>query len=76
MSLEIATAGFMFKNPKPHVRSLHAYFPSVVRYPDGELVAFMIRQHRQRLDEGLNNPATGGYVEQDLWQRAHLVLGR
>lgn len=33
---------------------------------DGTLVAFVIRQHRQRLDEGLNNPATGGYVEQDL----------
>ncbi len=108
----------------PHVRSLHAYFPSLVRFadgemaatvrlgqamqshdlrtyvsrsldggetwtlenliypgkteipttdsarislsPDGELLSFMIRQHRQRQNEGLNNPATGGYVEQDL----------
>lgn len=124
MGLEILSTGFIFKNAQPHVRSLHAYFPSVVRfaddemvgtvrlgqamqshdlrtyvvrsddggatwaregliYPgetaipctdsarltltaDGELVAFMIRQHRQRRDEGLNNPETGGYVEQDL----------
>jgi len=124
MSLNIVGSGLMFKNARPHVRSLHAYFPSVVRFADGEMmgavrlgqamqahdlltyimrsqdsgaswtleapicaeatptpttdsarlaltddgeiVAFMIRQHRQRLDEGLNNPATGGYVEQDL----------
>ena len=31
--------GVLYRNPKPHVSSVHAYFPSVVSMPDGELVA-------------------------------------
>ncbi len=31
--------GVLYRNAKPHVRSIHAYFPSVVLMPDGELVA-------------------------------------
>jgi hypothetical protein len=114
----------IYANPKPHVRSLHAYFPSVVRYPDGEmvctlrmgqamqshdlrtyvtrsldngatwtleapifagttpfvatdharitisddgeLIAFMIRQHREHPEDGATNPLTGGYEQQEL----------
>jgi len=33
------TTGVLYKNPKPHVRSVHAYFPSVAERPGGELVA-------------------------------------
>jgi len=29
----------LFRNPKAHVKSVHAYFPSVVVMPDGEMVA-------------------------------------
>lgn len=38
MSLKALDTGLIFRNPKPHVRSLHAFFPSVVRFPDGEMV--------------------------------------
>lgn len=31
--------GVLHRNPKPHVKSIHAYFPSVVVMPDGELAA-------------------------------------
>jgi sialidase-1 len=116
--------GLIYRNPKPHIRSVHAYFPSVIRFEDGELVCtlrlgqafeahdlrtyvarskddgktwdtegtiypgtsdrctsdsarltlaeddslvvFMIRQDRKRKDEGLTNPETQGYVEQEL----------
>jgi hypothetical protein len=30
--------GLIYRNPKPHIRSVHAYFPSVIRFEDGELV--------------------------------------
>jgi len=29
----------IFRNPRPHVKSLHAYFPSVTVLPDGQMVA-------------------------------------
>ncbi len=29
----------IFRNPRPHVKSLHAYFPSVAVLPDGQMVA-------------------------------------
>lgn len=35
---EIET-GVLFKNSVPHLRSVHGYFPSVARLPDGELLA-------------------------------------
>src|SRR5687768_3540798 len=31
--------GLIYRNPKPHVRSQHAYFPSVAALPNGEMVA-------------------------------------
>ena len=31
---DIAT-GVLYKNPKPHVKSVHAYFPSVAVLPNG-----------------------------------------
>lgn len=39
MPIEIISTGLIAKNPKPHVRSVHAYFPSVVRLADGEMLA-------------------------------------
>ncbi len=29
----------IFRNPRPHVKSIHAYFPSVAVLPDGQMVA-------------------------------------
>lgn len=34
--------GVLHRNPKPHVKSIHAYFPSVVVMPDGELAATLV----------------------------------
>ena len=33
------TTGILFKNPKPHAKSVHAYFPSVAAMPNGEMLA-------------------------------------
>lgn len=33
--------GIIYRNPIPHVKSEHAYFPSVVQLPDGDMVATM-----------------------------------
>jgi hypothetical protein len=37
------TTGILYRNPKPHVKSIHAYFPSVVVMPNGEMVAVYAR---------------------------------
>jgi len=37
--LRNVTTGVLYKNPKPHVKSVHAYFPSVGVVGDGELIA-------------------------------------
>jgi len=37
-----ARAGLIFRNPKPHVRSVHAYFPSVVAFDDAHLGATVV----------------------------------
>jgi len=34
--------GLIFRNPKPHVRSIHAYFPSVALMANGELLATIV----------------------------------
>ncbi|MDD5704503.1 MAG: sialidase family protein [Kiritimatiellae bacterium] len=39
LSIVIEDSALIFRNPKPHVRSLHAYFPSLVRLRDNSLVA-------------------------------------
>ena len=36
---ENLTTGILYRNPKPHVKSIHAYFPSVVVMPRGQMVA-------------------------------------
>jgi sialidase-1 len=33
------STGILYKNPKPHVKSIHAYFSSVAAMPNGELLA-------------------------------------
>jgi sialidase-1 len=37
--LDDLTTGLIYRNPKPHVRSVHAYFPSVVALPSGKMLA-------------------------------------
>ncbi|MHB9129538.1 MAG: sialidase family protein [Armatimonadota bacterium] len=36
------TTGVLFHNPKPHVRSIHAYFPSVVTMDNGEMLSTLV----------------------------------
>ncbi len=31
--------GWLYRNPQPHVRSVHAYFPSIAALPDGQMLA-------------------------------------
>jgi sialidase-1 len=60
--LNNVTTGVLFKNPKPHVKSIHAYFPSVAALPDGRLVVTYVlaeafeavnaRMHAARSDDG------------------------
>ncbi|MBN1346513.1 MAG: exo-alpha-sialidase [Phycisphaerae bacterium] len=38
-TIQILDSDLIYKNPKPHVSSVHAYFPSVVRLPDGQMLA-------------------------------------
>lgn len=36
---EIIAQGHLYRNPKPYLRSIHAWHPSIVRLDDGELLA-------------------------------------
>jgi hypothetical protein len=38
----VEATGVLFRNPKPHVRSVHGYFPSVVAFSDGRLGASVV----------------------------------
>lgn len=38
-SITNLTTGILYRNPMPHVRSVHAYFPSLAVLPDGEMLA-------------------------------------
>lgn len=37
--IEVLDTGVLYRNPKPHVRSVHAYFPSVVLLEGGQMLA-------------------------------------
>jgi len=39
MMLNDLATGILYKNPKPHVRSIHGYFPSVAVLPDEQMLA-------------------------------------
>lgn len=39
MPLENITTGVLYRNPRPHVKSVQAYFPSVVVLPNDEMLA-------------------------------------
>ena len=36
--IEVLDSGTVYRNAKPHLWSRHAYFPSIVRLPDGNVV--------------------------------------
>lgn len=38
-AIEIVETGIVFRNPQPHLRSRHAYFPTLAELPSGELFA-------------------------------------
>ncbi len=41
-SIEVLDTGLIYRNPQPHVRSVHAYFPSVVCMDNGEMLATLV----------------------------------
>ena len=41
-NIKCTGTGLIYRNPKPHVRSVHAYFPSVVPVANGELLATLV----------------------------------
>lgn len=40
--IKCLNTGLIYRNPKPHVRSIHAYFPSVVLMANGEMLASIV----------------------------------
>ena len=49
--MEITGGGIVYRNPKPHVRSRHAYFPWVVYTSNNELIAsFVLAQAFESVD--------------------------
>ena len=41
-NIRAASTGLIYRNPMPHVHSVHAYFPSVVVMPNGEMLATIV----------------------------------
>lgn len=41
-AIECLEQGIVYRNPLPHVRSIHTYFPSVVAMDNGELLATLV----------------------------------
>ena len=37
-SITVQSTGVIYRNPKPHVRSVHAYFPSLAALDNGDLM--------------------------------------
>src|SRR4051794_16663374 len=51
--IECTATGLVYHNPKPYLRSVHAWHPTVVRMEDGTLVcAFDLGQAVESLDYG------------------------
>ena len=42
VSIKVLSTGLIYRNPKPHVRSVHAYFPSAVRFSNGDMLASIV----------------------------------
>ncbi len=40
-TIDVVKSGIVFRNPKPHLCSRHAYFPSLIALPTGELLCTM-----------------------------------
>ena len=40
--IAVLGTGLIYRNPKPHVRAVHAYFPSVVQLANGELLCSLV----------------------------------
>ena len=40
--ITILGTGLIYRNPKPHLHAVHAYFPSVVQLTNGELLCSLV----------------------------------
>lgn len=51
MPIDLVDAGIVYRNPKPYLRAVHAWHPSLVRLPNGELLCgFDLGQAVEALD--------------------------
>ena len=41
-TVEVLGTGIIYRNPKPHIRSVHTYFPSVALMVNGEMLATIV----------------------------------
>lgn len=41
-AIRCLSTGLIYRNPRPHVRSIHAYFPSVISMANGEMLASIV----------------------------------
>src|SRR5690349_15891385 len=49
--ITVRASGLVYRNPKPHLRAIHAWHPSLVLFDDGELVSsFDLGQGVESLD--------------------------
>ena len=39
--IELLETGLVYRNPRPHIESRHAYFPSAVQLSGGDIVVTM-----------------------------------
>lgn len=86
MQLDILATGILFKNQMPHVKSIHAYFPSVVVMPNGSLIAMYVlgeafeavnqNIYLSRSDNGGNTWQHQGRIEIDQPDRSTSTFGR
>src|SRR5262249_13816890 len=87
--IECAETGLVYRNPKPHLKSIHAWHPSLVYLDDGSLLAGFdlgeavesldYRTYTARsLDQGRTWGAPRPLFEDPVWRRStHSVrLGR
>ena len=73
------STGILFKNPVPHLKSVHAYFPSVVCLPNGELLATcMVGEAFEAVNcrVHLSRSADGGATWQACGPITHDLEGR
>ncbi|MCC6681256.1 MAG: exo-alpha-sialidase [Phycisphaeraceae bacterium] len=85
-ALSIIDSGLIYRNPKPHLRSVHAYFPSLVNLGHNELLATYacgeafeavhLRPHVSRSRDGGRTWQYEGQLPTGIGEQAVSEIGR